>query len=129
MPLSRDEATVREGSVFALYFRIKRKDKHGQITNVRLDEISSLVLDFKNESDGATINSRSNQNVLNANNVTIDALGEVKWSVQAADTTVQDATLVSGKLEQHNAIFLWVLTDGSSSNHREELFIETETEV
>ncbi len=43
------------------------------------------------------------QNVLNANNVTVDANGLVTWALQVADTTLVDVLL----FERHLALFTW----------------------
>lgn len=55
------------------------------------------------------------QNVLNANNVTVDANGLVTWSVQVADTTLVEAVPV----EAHVALWTW--TWGSTRTGRHEL--------
>ena len=126
MALSRDEATIREGSVCAVYFQLWREDKHGVKTKVHLDVLSALVLDYFNHSSGAAINSRSDQNVKNANNVTVSDFGEVKWTMQAADTA---ATATDGTLERHVAVFKWTLTDGMIGSHRMDLYIEADSKV
>jgi hypothetical protein len=58
---------------------------------------------IKTDGTIAVINSRTHQNVLNANNVTITAGGVVTWSYQVADVT-----LVEGlPYERHIALFEW----------------------
>lgn len=50
--------------------------------------ISTLTLTLRDATTKGIINSRSAQNVLNTNNVTVHATsGLVTWSIQAADTT------------------------------------------
>lgn len=127
MSLSREEATIREGSVLPFRFRIMKEDKHGTKSYVRLDEISTLVLDLF-LTDGTAINSRSNQNVKNANNVTISTLGEVVWTIQAADNTIQ-GTLDDGEYETHIAMFVWTLTDGTVGSFRQSFYIECDSKV
>jgi len=129
MKLSRDEATFRELAIEALYFQIWKTDKHGSSSKVHLDEISTLVMDYFDVSSDATINSRSDQDVKNANNVEITTLGQIKWTLQTLDTTVQDSTLDDGELEQHAVVFKWTLTDGLSSSMRLNLYIERESKV
>ncbi len=76
---------------------------------VILTEVSTLTLTLKDQ-DGNTINSRSAQNVLNANNVTFHATtGLLTWSIQTADTTLHDAAAASAT---HTGTFLLTLTDG-----------------
>lgn len=77
-------------------------------TAVPLTDISTATLTLKDES-GNTINSRSAQNVKNANNVTIHSTsGLVTWAMQAGDTTVAGTAAAVGV----EARFVFTLTDG-----------------
>ena len=129
MTLSRDEATIREKAILPLYFQLYKRDKHGTVSKIRLDEISTLVLDYFDDTAGSTINSRSDQDIKNANNVTVSALGEIVWTLQAADTTCVDTGLDDGVLEKHIAVIKWVLTNGQSGNMRQAIYIERESKV
>jgi hypothetical protein len=129
MSLTRDEAQARQGSTPALYFQIFKEDKHGRLTKMLINELSTLTLTYFNYSTSATINSRSNQNVLNTNNVTVSDTGEVKWSLQTADTTVVDTTLDDGKLERHEALFKWTTTDSVASSARISIWIIRDAKV
>lgn len=51
---------------------------------------------------GTIINGRNNQNVLNANGVTIDSNGNVAWSIAPADTIILSNEL---EIETHIALF------------------------
>lgn len=68
------------------------KDENGvaltglPFTGVRLSYYSTLT--------GTIINSRTNQNILNANNVTIDGAGLLKWKLQEADVVLTDGATV-----------------------------------
>ena len=54
---------------------------------IPLANINSLTLTLRDAMTGNIINSRSSQNVLNANNVTVNnTTGAVNWSIQVADT-------------------------------------------
>lgn len=57
------------------------------------------------KADGTTayVNSRNAQNVLNANNVTVDEAGLLRWTVQVADTTLIETL----EHERHYALFAW----------------------
>jgi hypothetical protein len=55
-------------------------------------------------STGTIINSRNDQDVLNTNDVTIDADGLLTWNVQPADNPVLDRS--SKPVERHRAMFL-----------------------
>jgi hypothetical protein len=77
-------------------------------SDVLLTEISTITMDLCNEDTGLTINSRTAQNVKNANNGTyVD--GEFSWAIQPLDTALQDATLSE---EWHKAQVTIVLIDG-----------------
>lgn len=73
--------------------------------------LASLTLSLYSVSDVTfpTINNRADQNVLNTNNVTIDASGLLTWSVQAADTQILDSALSK---ESHRAVFSWTYNGG-----------------
>ena len=73
---------------------------------------------YRIDATGATqiINSRNAQNVLNANNVTIDANGLLTWAVQILDTTLGDATL---PFERHIALWTWTWQAGAKTGRHE----------
>ncbi len=52
--------------------------------------LTKLTLTLWNEADGSIINSRNDQNVLNANNVTVDSSGKLAWTAQTADNPIID---------------------------------------
>lgn len=55
---------------------------------IPLANINSLTLTLRDTMTGSAINSRSAQNVLNSNNVTVNnTTGAVNWSIQVGDTT------------------------------------------
>jgi len=86
------------------------KDENGvAIPDTSLD---TLTLDLYNMSDDpvfAVINSRTAQNVLNANDVTVDTSGILVWQMVTADNAIIDATL---KTEKHRAVFNWTYSSG-----------------
>jgi hypothetical protein len=58
------------------------------------------------------VNARNQQNVLNANNVTVSAGGAVVWTIQPGDTTlVEDIPF-----ERHIALFEWTWADGAGKH-------------
>lgn len=59
------------------------------------------------------INSRQSQNVLNANNVTVDSNGLVTWAIQVADTTLIDAL----PFERHLALWSWTWPTNRAGKH------------
>ncbi len=58
------------------------------------------------------LNSRNDQDILNANNVTVDANGVLVWAVQIADTTLVEPAL---PFERHCALFEWTWLSGGST--------------
>jgi hypothetical protein len=55
---------------------------------IPIADINSFTLTLTDAMTGAAINSRSNQNILNANNVSVNnTTGAVIWSIQVGDTT------------------------------------------
>ena len=67
------------------------------------------------KADGSVsyVNSRNAQNVLNANNVTIDANGAIVWAMQVADTTlVEDLPF-----ERHIALWEWTWPTSRAGKH------------
>ena len=55
---------------------------------------------------------RNNQNVLNANNVTVDGSGNIDWHWQTTDTTLVENV----PFERHIALFTWT-TSVSTGRH------------
>jgi hypothetical protein len=62
--------------------------------------------------DGTDQVIRNHQNVLNANNVTVDAAGLIVWIVQVADTTMVEAI----PFERHIALFEWTWPSGAGKH-------------
>ncbi len=58
------------------------------------------------------VNGRNIQNVLNTNNVTVDANGNLVWNIQVGDTTLVEAIAY----EIHRAVFAWTWASGAG-NH------------
>lgn len=72
--------------------------------------ISTLTLNLTDAASGSVVNSRSSQEALNTNNVTVDSAGVLTWLVQVADLTplssASDIPLV-----EHLALFTWTYVD------------------
>lgn len=81
---------------------------------IPLLQISTIVLTFYDRRTNTIINSRTAQDVKNANNCTVHATtGLLTWSMQVADTTlVTTADFAEDETEEHCALFEWVLTNG-----------------
>lgn len=72
--------------------------------------LQSLILTVNNAETGATVNSRSAQNVLNSNNVAVTSGGALTWSIQTGDT---DIVSVGSSSEDHVATFTFTHYDNA----------------
>ena len=61
-------------------------DENG--TAIAAANLSAFTLTLYEKSTETVINSRNAQNVLNTNNVTVDAAGVVTWTIQPGDTAI-----------------------------------------
>lgn len=85
------------------------------VTPLPLATLSALTLSLyviKGDGTIAYVNGRNAQNVLNANNVTVDANGLISWTVQTADTTLVEAL----PFERHIAVFQWTWPSGTGKH-------------
>jgi hypothetical protein len=88
------------------------------MTPVPAASLATLRLTFYTiDAAGAVhyINSRNNQNVLNANNCTIDANGLFTWQLQVADTSMIEAI----PNETHIALITWTWAGGAKTGRHE----------
>ena len=77
--------------------------------------LSSLKLTLYNRADGSIINTRNQQNVLNANGVAVDSSGNLTWTMEPADNPIVDAAL---SYEEHVALFeIGWSSDAKKNNH------------
>ena len=89
--------------------------------------LSSLKLTLYNRADGAIINSRNQQNVLNANSVVVDTSGNLTWTLEPADNPVIDTTL---SYEEHIALFeLGWSSDTKKNNHEVIIRVENVNKI
>lgn len=97
------------------------------VTPLPLATISTMVLTLYAILTNGTvqiINGRNAQNILNANNVVISAGGVMTWTVQTADTAMQEVL----PFERHIALFEWTWPQGSGK-HEIVLVVKNLTEV
>lgn len=79
--------------------------------------LSTLTLSlYTLDSTGTAVYIRNAQNVLNANNVTVDTNGNIVWSVQVADTTLANTAL---DFERHIALWTWTWSGGLKTGRHE----------
>lgn len=77
--------------------------------------LSTLVLTLyaiKADGTDGVVNGRNAQNVLNANNVTVDGAGLLTWAIQIGDTTLIEAI----PFERHIALFEWTWPQGAGKH-------------
>ena len=77
--------------------------------------LSTLTLTLyviKADGTDGIVNTRDNQNVLNANNVTVDANGLLTWAIQTADTALIEVI----PFERHIALFQWTWPSGAGKH-------------
>jgi hypothetical protein len=90
------------------------KDENG--TPIASTSLTTMKLTFYSLHSLAIINTRTAQNVINANNVTIDANGILTWSMQTGDLAILDNTLA---FEIHRALFEWTWGAGAKAGKHE----------
>lgn len=73
--------------------------------------ISSFTLTLYDVNTGVTVNGRYQQNILNANQVTVDAQGQVTWTWLPLDMQILNP---NRQQEEHVALFVVKWTDGQS---------------
>lgn len=81
--------------------------------------LTSLTLSLYDRITGTYINSRNLQNVLNANNVTVDTTGNIVWQIQPGDNIILDDSLLT---ETHIALFEAIWPNGRV-DHEVELVV------
>jgi len=89
--------------------------------------LNTMTLTLYAERTGTIINSRSQQNILNANNVTISSGGVLVWTMQPADNAIVNSAL---SVEPHIALFEWTYSSGTKyGKHQIRLMVENYTKV
>jgi hypothetical protein len=126
MALTAAEKTVLEKS--SAIYTATLKDETG--TAIPLASLSTVTLSLHDVATGQAINSRTDQDIKNANNVTIHATsGLLTWIMQTADNAIV-GDVDEGELEEHCAEFAW--TWGSptkTGRHRFVFYVQSLTKV
>ena len=100
------------------------KDENG--ATIANTDLTTFTLTLYNKDTGAIINSRDAQNVLNANNVTVDGAGAVAWTMQPADSPIINDDL---NWEDHVALFKLTWTGGKQTNHEAIIRVQNVSKV
>ena len=88
--------------------------------------LTTLTLTLYNSDDGAIINSRSVEDVLNANNVVVDSSGVLTWTMQPADNAITG----TGEFETHVALFEYTWSAGAKrGSHEVTLIVQDITKI
>jgi len=114
MALSVTQRRVRERCTAKYTATIE--DESG--TALAAASLTTLTLTLYDRETGTIINSRSAQNVLNANNVTVSAAGVMVWSMQPADNAIVGSP-AAGQPEIHIALFEWTWASGAKAGKYE----------
>ena len=114
------QATTVKGAekVLRKWFPVKEKQtvdyaftvKDGNGIGIPAANFFAVTLTFYNPETGAIVNLREDQDVLNANNVTISAAGVVTWSLQLPDVTISNQLATD---ETHRALFRFFWAAGA----------------
>ncbi|MDB4263164.1 hypothetical protein N9842_03055 [Porticoccaceae bacterium] len=86
---------------------------------IALTDLTAITLTLYDEYSGTIINSRTDQDVKNANNVVITSGGVLTWSIQPADNAIINTTLRTNSYEFHVALFEYTWDSGSSAGKHE----------
>jgi len=105
--------TVRENST-ALVSGMQLQDENG--SPVGSSSLTSITLTLYDKYTGEMLNNRNEQNILNANGVTIDTDGFISWLMDPADNRIVNA---EGRPEDHVALFEWSWASGTKKGNAE----------
>ena len=81
--------------------------------------LTTLTLTLYDRRTGQILAGRDDQNILNANGVTVDAQGKLQWTMSAADSP---HVAGDGSVETHVALFRWTFASGTKAGHSEVYF-------
>ena len=82
--------------------------------------LTTLKLTLYDRATGAVINTRDDQNVLNANDVTVDGNGLLTWTMKPADNPILNDALAQ---EHHVALFEFTYASGAKRGQHEVDFV------
>lgn len=124
MPLTPREFPLLQNSTGTYTATITGNDGVTPLPLIDLLTLTLTLYVIKGDGTIAYVNSRNAQDILNANNVTVSALGVLVWAIQTADTGLIEALA----FERHIALFEWTAT-GVVGKHEIVLIVQDLTEV
>ena len=114
MALTTAQRRVNEGS--SAVYTATIVDEDG--TALAASGLTTLTLTLYDNVTQSIINSRTDQDVLNANNVTVSSGGVLVWTMQAADNNIIGRTPIDS-YENHRALFEWTWASGARAGSHE----------
>ena len=128
MAITTETQVIDEKTTPVYSFNLTEKSATGTVTAITLAQTATLTLtlyaDASSDSSESIINSRSAQDVMNANNVTLSSSGAVAWVLQPSDTAIQDTTKTK---EKRVALFQWSYdkSDGAGTRYGKHEYLFT----
>ena len=110
--LNERERRVDEGCTAR--YQTKLKDE----TGATIATLTAITLTLYDDSTGTIINSRTDQNVLNQNNVTFSG-STLTWTLQPADNVIVTTGVRTNSYEKHVALFEYTYDSGNKSGKHE----------
>jgi hypothetical protein len=114
--MAREEYDINEDSHGK--YTCTLKDEDGSA--VLLSSIGSITMTIIEDRLALPVNSRTAQDVLNANDCTYNATsGLFTWNVQIEDTDIVNTNTAIGKREPHLATISFLWASGTKQHHHE----------
>jgi hypothetical protein len=110
--LNERERRVDEGCT--AQYQTALKDE----TGATITTLTAVTLTLYDDSTGTIINSRTDQNVLNQNNVTFSG-NTLAWTLQPADNIIVTTGVRTNSYEKHVALFEYTYDSGNKSGKHE----------
>lgn len=110
--LNERERRVDEGCTAR--YQTALKDETGTV----IGTLTAVTLTLYDDSTGTIINSRTDQNVLNQNNVTFSG-NTLAWTLQPADNIIVTTGVRTNSYEKHVALFEYTYDSGNKSGKHE----------
>ena len=117
--------TVNEGGYFKYTSTLLDEDS----TALALASVDTLTMTLYEVQGDTVINSRSAQDVLNTNSVTLHATsGLLTWTALAADNPIVNSP-GAGEYEQHIAVFTLTYSTTKTLNHEVAIYVKQLNEI
>jgi len=121
--MARTVYTTDEGTTPVYSFQMTDS---ADASTIPESSLLTLTLTYYNLVDGTIINSRTAQDIKDANDVVVSTAGLVTWGLVVADTAISDIAITEvGEYEVHRALFQWTYTstDSTTKSGKDEIDI------